>query len=142
MELLEIFDCALNFIEFKILSKGLKYRSNYIHYILIHFFFFTLYPAHSRIGRGILMLKYSVPYQHYSRRICQALCVEWWNSKRRCAPTSQRRNENIKYLISSIGNWTHNLAFTVTHLCSCATTETSEIKHLEKVILALLPHFP
>ena len=68
---------------------------------------FTLYPAHSTVGRGNLVLRYSVP--HFPPSSGDIAC--WRNLTLRFALTPERRNENInenKYLISSSGDRPYN----------------------------------
>ena len=76
-----------------------------------------LYSAHSRVGRGNLMLRYSFPIFCW---ILEALRVEWQNSTPRFASTPERRNGNIhglsKYFISSSGDRTHNQSILQSHL--------------------------
>ena len=50
----------------------------------------------------------------------ETLCVEWRNATPLFASTPARRNENIKYIISSSKNQTNNLFL-------CATTDLSKI---------------
>ena len=73
-----------------------------------------LYPAHSMVGRGNLVLKHSVP--HFLPNA--GLRVEWQNSTPRLASTPERRNGNIhlsKYFISSSGDRTHNQSVLQSH---------------------------
>ena len=77
--------------------------------IFTFFFSFTLYPAHSRVGRGNLVLRHSVPH-FLPNCVLEALRVEWQNSTPRLTSTPERRNGNInlnKYFISSSGDRTH-----------------------------------
>ena len=79
---------------------------------LIFFISFTLYPTHSRVGRGNLVLRH---------RILEVLRVEWQNSTPRVASTPERRNGNInssKYFISSSGDRTHNQSVLQSHFVS------------------------
>ena len=74
-----------------------------------------LYPAHTRAGRGNLVLRHSVPHFEYPTPNFGG--VEWRNLTPLDASTPERRNRSInlsKYFISSSGNRTHNRRVTVT----------------------------
>ena len=69
---------------------------------------FTLYPAHSRVGRGNLVLRHSVP--QFPPNSGGIACWAELNNTR-FASTPEGRNGNIhlsKYFISSRGDRTHN----------------------------------
>ena len=55
-----------------------------------------------------------------NRQIQEALCVEWRNSPPRIAMTAEQRNVNMKNVISSSVNRTHNLSRLQTHACNPA----------------------
>ena len=64
---------------------------------------FTLYPARSRVGRGNLVLRHSLPT---FCRILEALRVEWRNSTMLFDLTREWRNRNInlnKYSMLRMG---------------------------------------
>ena len=74
-------------------------------YKIILLLFFTLYHACSRVDSE------SLPT---FRWILKALRIEWRDSTLRFDSTPERRNKNIKYFISSIGNRTYNLFYSHT----------------------------
>ena len=80
-----------------ILEWRLSVIAMLIGYIFYFFISFMLYPAHSRIGRGNLVLR------HYTTfcRILEALGIEWRNSTPRFA-TRRSPLEEIKYLFTFI----------------------------------------
>ena len=86
------------------------------------FFIFTLYSAHSRVGREPenLMLRNSVlikilPFPTLCR-LLQALWIDWWNSTPRFASFPKQENENDKYFIFSSRNRSHNLSRLQSHV--------------------------
>ena len=88
-----------------------------------------MYPVHITLlhrETGNLMLRHSVPIKKFPFstfvRILEALCVKWRNSIPRFASTLHQGDENIKYFITSSGNWTHNLSRLQLSLCPYATT--------------------
>ena len=79
---------------------------------------FTLYPAHSRVGRENLVLRQSVPHSLTFRWVLEALRVEWRISTPLFASTPEWRNENInvnKYFISTSGYRFHNQSILLSH---------------------------
>ena len=74
---------------------------------------FTLYPAHSRVGRGNLVLKHSIPHFY----------AEFWRhwvlsggTQRHALPRHQCEEMKInKYFISSSGDRTHNQSILQSH---------------------------
>ena len=76
---------------------------------------FTLYPAHSRVGRGN-PVKHT-PFPTFCR-ILEVLRVKWQNLMQRFILTPEQRNGNInlsKYFISSGGDRTHNQSILQSH---------------------------
>ena len=77
-----------------------------------------LYTAHSRVGRwnlgakcediSIKMELSSVQIPNF-RRFLEALRVEWRNPTPRYTSLSERKNENIKYFISTYRNKIPNI---------------------------------
>ena len=85
---------------------------------------FTLYPAHSKVGRGNLVLRHSV--QPLSTNSGSIACWEAKINATLCFATPERKNENInlnKYFNSSymVIALTASRFYSNT-LCSCATT--------------------
>ena len=76
-----------------------------------------LYPAHSKVGRGNIVLRHCVP--HFLPNSGVWMRIEWQNSTPRLTSTPERRNGNInlnKYFISSSGDRTHNQSVFQSHL--------------------------
>ena len=105
------------------LHDFLKKMKFYIYLKKDIFFSFTLYPAHSRVGRGNVVLRHSVPHFPPSFFL-EALRIEWRNSTPRFGSTQEGRNEIInvyKYWLFSSGEPTTS-RFCRHTLCLCATT--------------------
>ena len=64
-----------------------------------------MYPAHSREGRGYVVLRHIIFLTFL--RIPEALRVEWRNSTPRFVSLLGRGDENIKYFIFSSGDRNH-----------------------------------
>ena len=79
---------------------------------------FTLFPAHSTVGRGNLMFLKTLRSPLSAEFWSDSLRVEWQNSTPRLASTLERRNVNInlsKYFISSSEDRTHNQSVLQSH---------------------------
>ena len=86
--------------------------------LLLNQISFTMYPTHSRVGRGILVLRHSILHFLPNSRGTECRVAHF-------ALTLERGNGNIhlsKYFTSSSGHWTHNQSVLESHLCPCATT--------------------
>ena len=77
-----------------------------VYFIFIYFFSFTLYPAHSRVGRGYIVLRH--PVHHFPPNSRGIAC---W-----VADLNAARNINLnKYFFSSSKDRTHNQSILQSH---------------------------
>ena len=100
----------------RIIDIAIRYNStNQLHS-------FTLYPAHSRVGSGNIVIRHSAP--HFPSNFSRHYALSGGTQRRTFALVPDRRNENIKKssFISSRRDRTHNRRVSVTPPCHWATT--------------------
>ena len=56
-----------------------------------------MYPAHSKVGRGKLVLRHFVSYFPIFRRILKAVRVEWRNLTPRFASTTEHNKSKYTF---------------------------------------------
>ena len=84
-------------------------------FFILSFISFTLHPAHSRVGRGNLVLRHSVLY-------CPPNSggIACWVTELNAALCLGIKAKKLKYFISCSGHRINNVSCLL--LCSCATT--------------------
>ena len=85
------------------------------------FFSFTLHPAHSKVGRGSLLLRYYVPHFPPILGNIASKVLSDATQRRVFTSTPKRKNENINldiFFIPWSGHRTHDQSRLQSHTCA------------------------